>query len=291
MPPSLTSALAAALGPLDGARARAQAPASWESLRPGALLLTTLIDGDDARTVRATLDEGWRVSVDPVTRLAHERASLELAGELLRRFAHDLQAPLTAAAGSVELAEVSPDPDLADAAALLQHLGAMQSVRAERAPGPLDGGDFELEGAYQIADVLRREFLRHGARFELDAAYDLDAPVSDAALRCALVVLAENALAAVKRGGGAARASIRAEGEFVSLAVTDDGAGWPADDRAHLARLGWGRAGRRRPLGLWTLRVVTASHAGAVALSPNAGPGLEARAAFRSRALRPASRG
>lgn len=241
--------------------------------------------------MRATFDDGWRVSVDPVTSLAHERASIELAGELLRRGAHDLQAPLTAAAGSIELADANPDPDLAEAAELLRHVGVMQSIRAERAPRPLDGEDFELEGAYQIADAMRREFQRHGARFDLDAPYDLDAPVSDAALRCALVVLGENALAAVKRGGASARASIRAEGNFLALSVIDDGAGWQVDDRAHLARLGGGRRGRRRPLGLWTLRVVTASHAGAVALTPNAGPGMEARAAFRSRALRPASRG
>ncbi|MEZ4390487.1 MAG: hypothetical protein R3A48_05275 [Polyangiales bacterium] len=288
---SLTSALAAALGPVDGARARAQAPASWESLRPGALLLTTLVDGDDARTVRATFDDGWRVTLDPLTKLAQERASLELAGELLRRLAHDLQAPLTAAAGSLELAAPGPDPELAGVASLLHHVGEMQSIRAERAPRPLDGDAFELEGAWRIAEGMRREFQRHGARFDLDAPYDLDAPVSDSALRCALVVLGENALAAVKRGGTLARAAIRAEGSFVTLTVTDDGAGWPVQGRARLARLDHEPRGRRRPLGLWTLRVVTALHAGAVALTPNVDAGIEARVALRARALLPASRG
>lgn len=282
---SLHRALTELLGAADADRASAQIPAAWTGLPAGSVLLTTLVDGASARTVRALRDETWRVSLDDASDLGRDREQVLFAGELSRRLAHDLQAPITAAAGYVELSASESNPDIELSVGLLHDLAALNALRAERAPRSLDEEPAEIGEVLELGEVLAREFRRHRASFSLSAPPVIDAKLCNAALCCALVTLGENALDAIKRGGSSARATIAHHDERVVLQIVDDGAGFDPAHRAAIGRKGWSHRGRRMSLGLWVLRVVAASLDGAIALSPNELRGVDARVCVRARAL------
>lgn len=287
---SLTQALVDALGPAVGARVAARLPDAWEALGPGALVLVASVAEGASFGVRAVRGERWRVTRDPPSERARDRAAIELAGDASRLLAHDLQAPLGAALGRVELADLD-HPDLREAASLLHDLGAVQSMRAERFPRVCDRLVDDPGGLHRVAHALQHEFARHGFRWRFDhPAGELEAAGGDA-LQSALVILAENALQALQRGGVEARASLESADGFMVLRVVDDG---PGVDPAWLDSLGlatWRRSPHRASRGLWTLGVIAACLDGAVCLAPRASRGTDARVALSLRPLQRASQG
>lgn len=287
---SLTQAFVEALGPVAGARVAARVPAAWEALGPGALVLASSVSGGVSVGVRAVRDELWRAWADPPSDHARDRAAVELAADASLRLAHDLQAPLGAALGRVELADLD-HPDLREAAALLHDLGAVQSMRAERYPRVCDRLSDDPGGLYRVEHALQREFARHGFRWRFDAPAGELATVGGDALQSALVILAENALQALQRGGVEARASMEVSDTFLVLRVVDDG---PGVDPAWLDSLGlasWRRSPHRASRGLWTLGVIAACLDGAICLAPRVSRGTDARVALTLRPLQRASQG
>lgn len=283
---TLSQALVDALGGASGARV----PAAWESLGPGALVLAATVSDGAAVVARAVRDDRWRVSLDPPSDHARDRASVELAADASRRLAHDLQAPLGAALGRVELADLD-HPDLREAASLLHDLGAVQAMRAERFPRVCDRLADDPGGLHRVEHALQREFARHGFSWRFDQPSDELAEVGGDALQSALVILGENALQALQRGGLEARASLEACETFLVLRVIDDG---PGVDPAWLDSLGlatWRRSPHRASRGLWTLGVIAASLGGAVCLAPRASRGTDARVALTLGPLQRASQG
>lgn len=287
---SLAQALVHSLGGATGARVAAQVPAAWESLGPGALVLSAAVVDGVAVGARAVRDDRWRVSLDPPSDHARDRASVELAADASRRLVHDLQAPLGAALGRVELADLD-HPDLREAASLLHDLGAVQSMRAERFPRSCDRLVDDPGGLHRVDHALQREFARHGFswRFELPAG-ELAAVGGDA-LQSALVILAENALQALQRGGTEAHASLELSDRFLVLRVIDDGPGVEPAWRDSLGLATWRRSPHRASRGLWTLGVIAASLDGAVCLAPRASRGTDARLALTLGPLQRASQG
>jgi signal transduction histidine kinase len=287
---SLAQALADAFGDAPGARLASRIPAAWESLGPGALVLSASVADGAATVVRAVRGDRWCVSRDPPSDHARDRAAVELAADASRRLAHDLQAPLGAALGRVELADLD-HPDLREAASLLHDLGAVQSMRAERFPRRCDHLVDDPDGLHRVAHALQREFARHGFRWGFDPPSEALSALGGDALQSALVILAENALQALQRGGGEARVSLEACEPFVVLRVVDDG---PGVEPAWLDSLGlatWRRSPHRASRGLWTLGVIAASLDGAVCLATRASRGTDARVALRLRPLPRASPG
>ncbi len=272
------------------ARVAARVPAAWESLGPGALVLSTAVSGGVAVVVRAVRDDRWRVSLDPPSDHARDRASVELAGDASRRLVHDLQAPLGAALGRVELVDLD-HPDLREAASLLHDLGAVQSMRAERFPRACDRLVDDPGGLHRVEHALQREFARHGFSWRFDQPAGELAAVGGDALQSALVIQAENALQALQRGGTEAHASLELSDTFLVLRVIDDG---PGVEPAWLDSLGlatWRRSPHRASRGLWTLGVIAAALEGAVCLAPRASRGTDARVALTLRPLQRASQG
>lgn len=287
---SLAQALIEALGDARGARVASRVPAAWDALGPGALVLAASVCDGAAAVARAVRDDGWRVSLDPPTDHARDRASVELAADASRRLAHDLQAPLGAALGRVELADLH-HPDLQEAASLLLDLGAVQSMRAERFPRVCDRLVDDPGGLHRVDHALQREFARHGFRWRFDPPAGELGAVGGDALQSALVILAENALSALQRGGTEAHASLEESDDLLVLRVVDDGPGVEPAWRHALGLASWRRSPHRASRGLWTLGVIAASLEGAVCLAPRAPRGTDARVALTWGPLQRASQG
>ncbi|MFO0625451.1 MAG: hypothetical protein U0325_07500 [Polyangiales bacterium] len=285
---SLAAALVESLGPEVGARVAARVPADWEALAPGALVMATAVDGEASFGVRAVRDDRWRVLWDPPGDHARDRAAVELAADASRRLAHDLQAPLGAAVGRVELTDLD-HPDLREAAALLHDLGAVQSMRAERFPRSCDRLVDDPSGLHRVEHALQREFARHGFRWRFDPPAGELETVGGDALQSALVILAENALQALQRGGVEAHASLEVTDGFLVLRVVDDGPGVEPGWRDAIGRASWRRSPHRASRGLWTLGVIAACLDGAVCLAPRTSRGTDARVALTLRPLQRAS--
>lgn len=287
---SLAQSLIDAFGEAPGARIASRLPSAWESLGPGALVLAASVTDGEGVVVRAVRDDRWRVSLDPPSDHARDRASVELAADASRRLVHDLQAPLGAALGRVEIADLD-HPDLREAASLLHDLGAVQSMRAERFPRVCDRLVDDPGGLHRVEHALQREFARHGFRWRFDQPADELATVGGDALQSALVILAENALQALQRGGVEAHASVEVSDGFLVLRVVDDGPGVEPAWRDSLGLATWRRSPHRASRGLWTLGVIAASLGGAICLAPRASRGTDARVALTLGPLQRASQG
>lgn len=252
----------------------AQVPEAWAALPEGTVVLSGAAPSDTSWIARWTRDSRWRASLDPPRDHPRDLAAIALAGEAARRLAHDLQTPLGAVAGRIELIE-PPTEALDLCARRLFSLGALQAVRAQRFPRAMEALTPHEGALPTLVDALQREFQRHGAA--LSSRLDPQADRCGDATQSALLILVENALSAIQRGGREAHATVSLRDEAISLCVTDDGPGLDPSLRAVIGRRGSVRGGSYERLGLWTLAVIVTSLRGALALSPRAQGGLEAR--------------
>lgn len=291
---SLVDPIARALGELLGAHAPAAAariPAPWSELPRGAVIPLIARGEGGLVALRLIRDEAWRAVDDgPFDEGALSPGALALGANALCALAHDLQGPLTGASGMIELcaADAGAQADaLRRVVASLHHAAAMQSLRARRIPrevheGPCLAPD-ALEGPLA---VIAGEFRRRRVALEAPSAPSCSLPMSEDVAVCALLQLAENALAAALVGGTAVSIAVGDEGDACVIRVEDDGPGLPEGDRLRVASLGWTSRGGEHGYGLWVLRSLAHRLDGALSLSPRAPRGTCARFAVRRRAPR-----
>jgi signal transduction histidine kinase len=274
----LARALAEVL-PSDAAgAARRDIPASWDSLPRGALVLAHAPVAGGHVPLRLCRAEVWRATLDESTDLSAAVRALETAGRAARRLAHDLQSPLGALLGALELR--GTDGDTATLEAPLRALAAAQSARAGRFPARVNRGPTEGAVVEASLDALAAEFRRHGMRLACDAPPAI-LPMGEDVARSAAMQLVENALDAIKLGGTSAQLCFDDAPDATVIRVCDDGPGMRDAHRAAAGRRGWSPRGGDHGLGLWSLWVTTGALGGAVALAPREGGGTDARFALR----------
>lgn len=270
-----------------GAHAAAAIPPAWAEL-PRGTVIPLIAQGENGIVApRLRREASWRAELDG----ARSPDALSLGADSLCALAHDLQGPLTAASGMIELcaADASASTEtLRRVVASLHQLAAAQSLRARRIPREVHAGPClaldALEGPLQ---VLAGEFRRRRVALSAPPPHPtLSLPVSEDVAVCALLQLAENALAAAQVGGSGASVVIGDEGDACVIRVDDDGPGLTDAERAHAGAWAWSTRGAGRGYGLWILRTLAFRLGGAVALSPRAPRGTSARFGVRRRAPR-----
>ncbi len=206
--------------------------------------------------------------------VTEERRLESLRQEILSLVSHDLRSPLTVINGYLEILAKPLDDDRRTAAidsamrAVIRMQGLLDDLldatHAERVFGPSVMRSVRLaEVAEAVATSLQATASQ---RITVHVADDVTVIGDSARLEQALTNLVGNA---VKHGpaGGAIRIAVSARGDRAHLAVEDDGPGVPEDLRSGLFERGSrGPNADRVPgmgLGLYIVRVIAESHAGA----------------------------
>lgn len=273
----MRSGLSEAVAGAWGDDAAAGIPAAWEGLPRGSVVLL--------RAGRALRDERWVARDDEGAPCSVE--AIALAARAAVSLAHDLQGPLTAAIGNLELLNDDAAPDVArrleHTAGVLRQLAAAQSLRARRLPMAIDRGPSPAGDALEAAlAAVEGEFRRRRVPLASPRpTAGLALPASEDVAVAALAQLAENALFAAVLRGGAVSIALRESADAVELCVDDEGPGLTDEARARVGTEGWSTRGSARGYGLWALRAVAARVRGAVALAPREGRGLSARLGLR----------
>jgi two-component system, sporulation sensor kinase E len=202
---------------------------------------------------------------------------LATAGQVSAGVAHEIGAPLTAIAMTVEhmLRLRCQSCAGADQMRILQsqtdRLARLARQLVDLAkPAALTPGPVQLaEVAAASASLLRSQFAQRGARILVEVPADLPTIRGDAAhLQQVLLNLLFNSLRVVPEGRGEVVIAAHAEGGIVIVTVTDNGPGIPADDLPHLFRPFFSRSGSTG-LGLALAAQIVQAHRGTLeAASP-----------------------
>jgi PAS domain S-box-containing protein len=207
---------------------------------------------------------------------------LATAGQVSAGVAHEIGAPLTAIAMTVEhmLRQRCSSCVGADQMRLLQTQPdriarlARQLVDLAKPAGLTPGPVVVGEVVSMAANLLQPQLSQLGARVVLDIAPDLPTVSGDAAqLQQVLLNLLLNAQRAVPEGAGEIRIAARRHGvDAVEIVVSDNGPGIPSEDLPHLFRPFFSRSGGAG-LGLALAAQIVQSHGGTIeaASPPNRG--------------------
>jgi signal transduction histidine kinase len=263
--------------------------------RDAAVALPQPAAEDEVADLSRTLDEMLRELNAARTEL---EAMLARQREFVADASHELRTPLTSILANLELLEAALSGENAEVVqSALRSSRRMRGLVSDllllaRADVPRE----RTRGLVEIADVVRAAA---GEAAPLAAAHDLVVDVPDGLqvdgwaddLHRLVLNLIENALRHTPPGT-MVRASVRSDGDDVSIVVEDEGPGLPEAIRNRAFERfvrGGGDGGRGSGLGLSIVEAVAASHGGKVRYEDRAGGGarfvvtLPAAAGFRPR--------
>ena len=201
-----------------------------------------IADGELETRLNETLDEDLTVLTRAFNRMADTlQGRIALEARFASDVAHELRTPLTSLVTSVAVLEGRRDEMsdqgrealdiLSDDVERLQHTVADLTEIAKHDAGVVTA-DLELRPATAVVAGLLNRIHRADLNVELDqTSTDALIHVDERRLERVLANLIENA---DSHGGGATRITVRASGEFVQIAVEDEGPGIPRDERARI---------------------------------------------------------
>jgi signal transduction histidine kinase len=266
---------------------------TWSALRPVRALT------DTARGIMRTGRTTARVPVEgPGDALADlaalvnamlDRIDAVVTGMrgALDNVAHDLRTPMARLRGIAESALDSRDPEtlraaLADCLEESERIMAMLNTlmdisEAETGTMAIRSEPTHIEGLVQQAvDLYEDLAAEHGLTIHVNVPAELTAPLDRNRMRQVLANLLDNAVK-YTRGGGSIEISAREEPGWIVLAVSDTGAGIPAEELPHvwdrLYRGDKSRSTRGLGLGLSLVRAIVEAHGGYVQVSSTVGCG------------------
>jgi len=197
---------------------------------------------------------------------------LASVGQLAAGVAHEIRNPLASISGSIELLRAAPQASEDDRALMaivhreIQRLNILIDDLLDYArPRPSQPVDFDL-------GVLVREVVqiaRGDAGFtDVVLAFEVDAPLTlhadPAKLRQVVWNLLRNAADAAALGGKHVHVEARADDNDVTITVTDDGPGIPADQLSRIFDPFFTTKKTGTGLGLATCHAIIAEHAGRI---------------------------
>jgi signal transduction histidine kinase len=204
--------------------------------------------------------------------------------EFMRDAAHTLRTPLTVAQGHAEFVLDGLEAGTQgheDATVLLDELRRLARISDQLLMlATAEHSDALLLAPVALdqlaADVGRRFSAATGRAVTVDAPEPITVLADEQRLRHALDALVENALHATEAGGDVTIEARMRDGRAV-LAVSDDGVGIAAADRARIfERFARGADAERRPgtgLGLPIVKAIAEAHGGGVAVESRPGAG------------------
>lgn len=244
---------------------------------------------------RGTVTEGYVMTFDDITALQQAQRKAAWA-DVARRIAHEIKNPLTPIQLAAErlkrrfLKEITSDPETFSQCAdtIVRQVGDIGRMVDEfsafaRMPQPVMKDE-------NLSRIVREVLiLQRNAHPEI--RYTLDLPVEGPVIRCdrrlisqALINLLQNAADAIGMNGRTADAeaevtAIRGDvtvglvqaGAEISIAVSDNGVGLPADDRNRLTEPYVTHKAKGTGLGLAIVKKIMEDHGGTVRLEDRAG--------------------
>lgn len=249
---------------------------------PAGYALSPLAD-DPSRGSLVTFQD--LTEVHALQRQAEAAERLATLGRLAAGLAHELRNPLGSISGSVQLVRDNPaiqdeDRHLLDlVVSEVQRLNALVTTMLDvgRPREPVRAPTDLLALARGVVDVARGDTPSHIAlEIEEPQSADYTADVDADQIRQIVWNLIKNAVQASPSAPSSVRVGLSEDGERIAIAVSDEGPGIPAEDRARLFDAFFSKRPQGIGLGLALVRQVTAAHFGQIEVE-EASPGGGAR--------------
>jgi two-component system sensor histidine kinase PilS (NtrC family) len=275
--PGLSAAIEGAHGELR--RADLHVPAAGHDLTVG-VTVSPLRDAHDQVIGRV-------VNFQDLTELKrleqHMRRGERLAtvGHLAAGVAHEIRNPLASISGSIELLRQGPSPSDDDRTLMaivhreIQRLNVLIGDLLDYAnPRPPQPVDFDLGVMVEeTLQVARREQAFASVEMALSVDRPLPLHADPAQLRQLLWNLLRNAADAAALGGRHVRVEARRDTDAITLIVSDDGPGIPADQLTRIFDPFFTTKSKGTGLGLATCHAIIAEHGGHIDVVSEPGTG------------------